>query len=237
VIPFLILSTIRTGSTHLTRLLNEHPGIVCNGEVWNDQDPDYNWPGPPPKSTAEMIQAAYVDYPIRGALKLGIDAVGCKVDDMSLFGERTRLAELLALPGMRCIVLQRRNQFESLRSMLQAWETSEWQRQTGEAPAVLPPVTISPPRALAFFERTERFYGKVSVLIPPEQRMWVDYDDLVSRQEQVLGQVWQFLGVDHYTGVGAQLQRQESRPLRETVTNYSELQLLFEYTEYASFLP
>lgn len=236
-IPFLILSTIRCGSTHLTRLINEHPNVVCNGEVWNDQDPDYNWPGHPPKSTEEMIRAAFVNYPMREPKIKIVRAVGCKVDDLSLMAERTRLAELLAIEGMRCIVLQRRNQFESLRSMLQAWETSEWQRQTGEAPTVQPPVTLSPLRAQAFFERIERFYGKLSVLIPPEQRLWVDYDQLVARQEDVLGQVWQFLGVDHYTGAGAQLQRQEPRPLRETVSNYEELSLLFEYTEYAGFLP
>jgi hypothetical protein len=234
-VPFVILSTIRCGSTHLTRLLNEHPSVVCNGEIFNHEDPDHSW-ATVPGSTAEMIQMAFIDHPGRDK-KASVSAVGCKVDDISLFRERTRLAELLAVPGMRCIVLQRRNQFESLRSMLQAWETSNWQHQAGEEYVPPPPVTISPVRAMAFFERSEWFYGKISGLIPPEQRLWIDYDELVTKQDQVLAQVWQFLGVTPHGPLTSTLERQESRPLRETVTNYGELQLLFEYTEYAGFLP
>jgi LPS sulfotransferase NodH len=231
--PFLVLSTIRSGSTHLTRLLNAHPQVVCNGEIFNDSDPDYNWPGYPPKSTKEMIEKAFVDFPGK---EKDPAAVGCKLTDQPLFGEPTRLADLLALPDMKVIVLQRRNQVECLRSMLQAWDTSAWQQPTGRPQVPLPPVTLSPLAVKGFFERAESFYGKCSLLIPPGQRLWVDYDDLRANQGPVCAQLWYHLGVPP-VAVEATLDKMEDRPLSETVENYEELQMLFEWTEYGVFLP
>lgn len=235
----MILSTIRSGSTHLSRLLNAHPSVCSGGEVFNTSDPDYDWwPRPAPATTDEMIEMAFVDYPLRGHKKRSVRAVGCKVTDRPLFedpADRTRLAKLLALPGMRCIVLQRRNQAECVRSMLQAWETDSWSQQEGRA-TPLAPITVSPLRVQAFFERAIRFYGQCSVLIPPEQRIWIDYDSLLVREQFTMGRLWHFLEVP-YRAVEATLARQETRPLQETVENYSELSLLFEHTEYASFVP
>jgi LPS sulfotransferase NodH len=234
--PFLILTTIRSGSTHLTRLLNAHPNVVCNGEVFNHSDPDYNWPGYPPTSTEAMIQAAFVDYPTRGGPKDDVHRVGCKLEDLSLFGEPTRLGQLLGLPGMRCLVLVRRNQFECFRSMLQAWETDNWSLEAGADRTPLPAVTIPPPTAAAFFNRAQNFYGKLHLLIPPAQALWIDYDDLGANQGPVLAQVWHHLGVPAHK-VDASLSKLEERPLSETVANYDELQLLFEKSEYGGFLP
>lgn len=81
------------------------------------------------------------------------------------------------------------------------------------------------------------FYGKLAILIPPGQAIWVDYDDhLVADEGATLAQIWNHLGVPPVQ-VGHTLVKQEVRPLSETVENYDELVLLFEHTEYGVFLP
>lgn len=234
-IPFVILTTIRSGSTHLTRMLNDHPNVVCNGEVFNPDDPDYNWGPEPPKTTEEMIKAAFVDFPLNGHDIHHVEAVGCKLEDVTCFYEQGRLVRLMQEPRMRFIVLQRRNQFECLRSFLQAMKTQHWQMPVGQD-LVPPPVTISPMTARTFFERAEAFFGRVSLLIPPGQRIWVDYEQLVAEPDYVMSHLWKFLEVEPWKPI-PHLAKIEERPLSETIENYGELRMLFQGTDYSIFLP
>ncbi len=235
-IPFIVLTTIRSGSTHLIRMLNDHPNVVANGEVCNADDPDYSWGKPPARTTEEVVQMAFEDFPFGTHNHRDVEAVGCKLEDLTLFSEQGRLPKLMAVPHMRFIVLQRRNQFETLRSLLQASARGVWQLQSGQQITPLPPVTVSPLMARAFFERAEVFYGRVSLLVPPEQRIWIDYEQLRAHTDMIMDHCWKFLGVDPHTCT-PQLAKIEERPLRDTVANYGELQLLFEGTDYAGFLP
>lgn len=235
-VPFIVLSTVRSGSTHLIRLLNDHPAVVCNGEVMNPDDPDYNWDGPPPKTTDEMIKAAFENYPLRGHDAARVQAVGCKLDDGSILNCQGRLPQLMKIPGMRFVVMQRRNQFECARSFLQAFQTTEWQLQKGQKSAPVAPVTMSPITARSFFERAEVFYGRIALVVPPTQRFWIDYEAFRGHTAAFLDHLWTILEVPPHTSTPS-LTKMEERPLSETVANYEELQMLYEHTDYSIFLP
>ena len=156
--------------------------------------------------------------------------------DGRLMSEPGRLSHLLQVPNIRFIILQRQNQFECLRSLIQAQETDSWQQWQGSKPDLPPSVTLSPPMAMRFFERAEQFYGRLIQLIPPGMRVWLDYEQLRGQTDMVMAHLWKFLEVPPYTAL-PELAKQEERPLKETVENYAELQLCFGNTDYGIFLP
>jgi hypothetical protein len=216
-------------------MLNDHPAVVCNSDPFNPDDPDNSWPSEPPRTTEEMIRAAFVDYPLRGHEKASVRSVGCKLEDGRIVCEPGRLARLMQVPNIRFIILQRQNQFECLRSHLQATITGNWHLPVGQTTST-PPVAISPLRAQKFFERAVIFYGRLSLIIPPGMRVWLDYEQLKGQTDMVMDHLWKFLEVPPWTPT-PQLQKIEDRPLSETVANYAELQLVFRETDYGIFLP
>ena len=62
----------------------------------------------------------------------------------------------------------------------------------------------------------------------------IDYEDLVNDCETTFRSITEFLGVQ-YIKPKTDLRKQNTRSMRETVTNYEELKSAFSDTEWQSF--
>ncbi len=212
--PFVILTMLRSGSYYLVDLLNQHPDIVCNGE---------------PLSTNELTgwrlsqpQTAFV---------------GFKLMDRHIAEQPVFLDMVRACPEMHYVVLERNNQFETLRSLNQVWITNQWSDWEGEGEQLLPVIYLDPQQCRDQFAQAEQFYRACREGLPSERTLWLSYEDLCDDQDAALESAWRFFGLPSTAPLVSSFRRQESRPLAETVSNYAQLREVFADTPYAMFLP
>ncbi|MPR12140.1 sulfotransferase [Microvirga tunisiensis] len=233
--PFVILAMPRTGTHYLEELLNEHPNVLSNGEVLNTYDT--NWPDRDRllRSDHELLECAYLRYPTRGD-KTKVTHVGCKINEPQFHDRPDLLAELTRWPGLKVILVVRRNTLESLRSLMQARQTRQWLRFGSDSEVAPPRVRLSVAACEAYFKTADDFHAKVAHSFAPTNMLMIEYENLIHDPAACLTRIWDFLGVPALQLSGrAVLQRQETRPLDQTVVNVYELRRHFAGGTYARF--
>ncbi|QPB24834.1 sulfotransferase (plasmid) [Rhizobium sp. 007] len=231
--PFAILGMPRTGTHYLEELLNEHPNVLSNGELLNTYDT--NWPDKDRLlgSDYELLERAFLRYPTRSDKE--VTHVGCKINDPQFQERPGFFAELARWPGLKVVLLVRRNTLESLRSLVQARQTRRWLKFSSDKPVALPrPVTLSIAACEAYFKAAADFNARVASAFETASMVQLEYEELLHDPCACVATVLEFLGVPplHLSGRGI-LQRQESRPLSETVRNFRELRDHFAHGPYA----
>jgi hypothetical protein len=232
---FVVLAVPRTGSWNLVEMLRSHPNIAANGELLNPDDRGW-WTRRDGLSELELLRLGFSEDPRRR--KREVLAVGIKVLDVQVGqGSAHRgLLDRLAEDGeLRVIILRRRNLAEALRSQMQAEQTGRWLARTGEDLVPPPKVRLSAAECWSFFRRAERFYDAVERRFALHRTLHVTYEDLCFDQRRQLERLQRFLGVPPCRLSGADVRKQEHRPLAETVENHAELRTAFEGTAYARF--
>lgn len=213
----MIASMARSGTQLLSALLGSHPDIVTHGEVLNRFD-DEIW------DDATIVERCY-----RQSDQLRQAAVGITVL-CEQFGFRPlTFPNLLAVPNMHVIVLERRDQLSRLRSMLQADTTSRWEVDA-RPPKDLPAVRMPPADTLQALRQATLFHDQLRQIAVP--LVWVTYEELCENQACVLGAIWSFLGVASPGSISAPTFRQECRSLAETVKNLDEVRECLVGTRY-----
>ncbi len=234
--PFAILAMPRTGTHYLETLLNEHPAIVSNGELLNEWDA--GWPGVDRTAMTdrELLDLAFVGFS-KPPGKHEVNRVGCKINEPQFVERPAFFEELAAWPDVKVILLRRRNLLESLRSFSQARESRRWLAPCSDGPAPVPPqVKLSHEDCESYFLSADLFHCRVLTGFPPENVHEMYYEDLCDNPEAALAQVCDFLRIPpHQLSGRPVLQRQETRPLSETVMNYAELREYFQDSPYHAF--
>ncbi|MDR6496422.1 LPS sulfotransferase NodH [Paraburkholderia terricola] len=233
--PFVILAMPRTGTHYLEELLNEHPHVSSNGELLNSYDA--NWPDTDRLllGNRELLERAYLCYPERSD-KLAVTHVGCKINEPQLHDRPGFFTELTRWPGLKVILVTRTNTLESLRSLVQARQTRQWLKFDSGDDAPGPRVKLSTGDCEAYFEAADEFHARVMRSFAPVSRLVIVYEDLLRTPTVSLQAIWNFLGVPAIRLSGrTALQRQEARPLDQTVENFHELQRHFAGGRYAKF--
>ncbi|UVK48775.1 sulfotransferase (plasmid) [Mesorhizobium sp. AR07] len=233
--PFAILAMPRTGTHYLEVLLNEHPNILSNGELLNEYDT--NWPDKDRllRGDRELLELAYVRCPTWSDKT--VTHVGCKVNEPQFHDHPGFFAELARWPRLKVILVVRRNILESLRSLVQARQSGQWLKFSSDKDAAPPPrVRLPIADCESYFKTADAFYARVAHAFAPSNVLVIEYESLLQEPAACLGAVWDFLGVPGLQLSGrAILQRQEARPLDETVENFDELRLHFANGPYARF--
>ena len=212
----------RSGTQLLSGLLGAHPGVISHGEVLNlltDQTAD---------------DFALVERYYRQIDQLRRTAVGITVLSEQFGFRPLTFANLLALPNMHVIVLERRDQLNRVRSMLQADETARWEVDA-PPPEALPAVRMEPAGTLRMLREATVFYDQLRQ-ITTVPVAWVTYEELCENRDSVLEAIWWFLGVESPGSIPAPTFRQESRSLTETVTNLDEIREYLVGTGYEHLL-
>lgn len=218
----MIVSMARSGTQLLSGLLGSHPGIITHGEVLNiltDETCD---------------DFALVERCYRQIDQLRHAAVGITVLAEQFGFRPLTFVNLLSLPDMHVIVLERCDQLSRVRSMLQADETSRWEVDS-PPPQALPAVRMEPAGTLRLLREATVFYDQLSQ-ITAVPVAWVTYEELREDRDRVLETLWSFLGVESPGSTPAPTYRQESRSLVETVTNIDEIREYLDGTGYEHLL-
>lgn len=229
--PFVIISAARSGSWLLVELLNQHRLIACNGEPLNPHDP--NWPAERERLSGECLLSLCLDATI--VKPAGAPIAGFKLLREHVQNERGAglLDATLRRRGIRVILLRRGNLLESLRSLAQVEQTGRWQDPVGDAGAAHP-VRLPPDRCASYFAKVDGFFADLRSRCAHLERVELTYEDLTGAPRP-LDPVWKLLDVAPVSAQRTVLNRQEARPLRETVANFDELREHFVDTPYGQF--
>ena len=222
---FVILTTQRSGSGWLVDLLDDHPSVAAYEELFKVTEttvprhgasvvPRFEvMVGPRTWSTSRGLILKRYEY-LRGLARAhpGADAVGFK-----LMYDQTRdhpwLVAMLIMMRARFVHLVRRNSLGAVLSFDIAHEHDRWHHYAGEES---PPLRVRTD-ASSLVERLARrdreidgFRRRLARL--PVHVHEVVYEDLVARQDEVLGEVLSFLDVPE---TSRSLRSSLVRPTRE----------------------
>ncbi|WEX79532.1 sulfotransferase (plasmid) [Sinorhizobium numidicum] len=232
--PFAILAMPRAGTHYLEELLNEHPNVLSNGELLNIYDT--NWPDKDRLlgSDRELLERAFLRYPTRSDKT--VTHVGCKINEPQFHERPGFFAELANWSGLKVILMIRGNTLESLRSLVQARQTRHWLKFSSDDAAPPPPVTLSLAACEAYFKAADDFHAQVANAFGPTKMLSIEYERLLRDPHACVATILDFLGVPaRQLSSRRILQRQETRPLDQTLQNFHELRVHFAHGPYARF--
>ncbi len=138
--------------------MNEHPNVLSNGDC-SIRTTRTGLIGNACYSAIESFLSVLL------ALSPHSDKKGdpCGLQDQraSVSGASELFAELTAWPGLKVILVIRRNTLESLRSFVQARQTRQWLKFKSDSSAPPPPVCCHSPPAKAYFKAADDFHARV----------------------------------------------------------------------------
>ncbi|MBD3322933.1 hypothetical protein GF339_00015 [candidate division KSB3 bacterium] len=222
---FIVLSRSRTGSNLLVSLLNSHPNIHAEAEIFLRLNG---------RNYQDILTKAFARQP------LYVKAKGFKLfyyhplDDKSS-GIWNALA---SLDDLYVIHLKRRNILRTLISRKIAGIQGVWAVTSTEQHSAADKkdiaVTFTADELLEGFKQTRRWEQAGENIFRNHPLISIDYEDLVDYRELTFYKVTEFLDV-RYKQPKTKLKKQNTKSLRETVTNYEELKSAFLETEWQSF--
>lgn len=230
-IPFVILTAPRSGSQHLQAVLNQHPDIVCHGEILHPQL-QFGVRGHNP-TNAELTDAMWA-YPPVDPAKPDPKAVGWKLLNSHLCPRPTALPAILDRPGLRVVVL-RRNGLARLRSEKQALTVRRW--SVDSPPGPMPAVELQPDDTLNEIHSTAVWYSEIEKMLASTPHTTVTYTELVDNPQNVSDRIAALLGLPCRPVTETGTYRQEPRPITDTITNLDELRKEFAGTHYEALIP
>ncbi|MCA9140266.1 MAG: hypothetical protein KDB00_26025 [Planctomycetales bacterium] len=223
---FVILAAPRTGSNLLCTLLNSHPEILCHHEVFNPRgvftardycgreldvdslhDRDENW--------SDFLDRVWQSGAERSC-------VGFKWTR----GQNTDvLNSVVADPGVRKIVLRRKNRIKTFVSERIAQQTDQWEvysRQDLVMPR--PSIRVDVADLFEHIERNKQFYDKLLMSLDWGNQFVVEIDYERLFETTVQENLFKFLGVDPPERPPvAESVKQNPKDLRDSIANFTEL--------------
>ncbi len=221
---FVILCLGRTGSTHLVSLLDSHPQIRCFGELFTHHE------GTLDEAYVTSSQSDPQDYVDHLTAPLTESAVGFKLPLSSIRAHPDALG-LLEPRDLRMVRLCRLNLlalFVSRRLLASTRVPQSTRGDYGDATVVL-----DPKQCLAVFRRTEEHERYLDEIAAGKPVFRITYEELVTGRR--LAEIQRFLGVEP-AALRSPFNRIRSRPLAETIENWSEVEDALRDSPYERFL-
>lgn len=220
---FVIASLPRSGTHMLSSLLDGHPQIRTEAEIFNPySEGNRRHTGRP----AEWVlrNRAWYDGPqrIRGVpIHLSHD------DPWKVW------PYLRSLAGVRYLCLRRRNLLEQFVSHEQAMVHGRWQVWRDQRRPDVVQLVVDPRRLEHFATRMDACWDRFDREFAAHERMPVWYEDLCQNTEAVSLEVQRFLGAHLVSGLRPGTIK-VGRPLAEVVSNYDQLRQYFGGSKYES---
>lgn len=242
---FMILGQARCGSNLLRTLLNSHPNVRLNGELFSVS-------GIRKRPACQADPISYLNNEVFGVPGRQVDAVGFKLfyyhlqqhdgfNDYSVFNP-TVVKRILALRShiandyaVSILHLTRRNLLRTIVSRELAILKNEWvKRKDGAGPAESQTLILSPSQLESQFCEMREWENEVNQLYRHHRILNIEYETLVANTADVMSEVQAFLGLKGQI-LKSKLKKQNTRNLRDTITNYDELLERFASTEWSHF--
>lgn len=230
---FVILAAPRSGSNMLCTMLASHPQILCHHEVFN------------PKGIRVDLRLRNRDFSL-GTMeersrdprkfldrvwihRLGFPCVGFKFTHRQ---DDVIYRQLLTDSTIGKIVLRRERQLKTYVSRRIAETLSEWEVYSeADLSRERPRIRVEPSAFREHVVFNNGYYDEVRRALIGGHQAWIEvrYESLASREEQ--RRILDFLEVDHaLSALTPRSVKQNSDHLRDLITNYDELAVLWRGT-------
>lgn len=223
---FIVLSRSRTGSNMFISFLNSHPNIHSEGEIFS------NLSG---RNYKDVLAKAFAKQPFY------VKAKGFKIFyyhplDDKYSGVWNALA---SLNDLYIIHLKRRNILQTMISRKIAdiqgiWAIKSTDRHSSGADRKEIAVAFTVDELRRGFQETRAWEQAGENMFRNHPLISIDYEDLVYNREPTFRKVTEYLGV-RYLQPKTNLKKQNTKNMREMLTNYEELKSAFLGTEWQPF--
>lgn len=215
---FLIFSQSRSGSTLLKELINSHPSITCEGEIFTTTDGYLD-------SSFFCKVWRKLPYPFvyyrRFLASSGVFGFTLFIYHIPSIG---RIMRNLCRLGWKIIYLERENIIHQSLSNIIAMETNNWHRKEGQ-PIVDNKFQIPVNRFLKVVKNRIRWHKKETEILRSIPHLKITYEaDLMHQYnwQESLNKIFNYLGKDVHP-VQSNLKRTYSKAYSNIVDNYDEL--------------
>lgn len=242
---FIVLSAPRSGSNHLIHFLDSHPSITCFGEPFQ---PNFLL-GNPSRTMFEnpvilflykFFRAThpifFLNHIIFKQYPEQISAVGFKIFyEHANLGNMTQVwSYLKRSQKLKIIHLQRKNILKSYVSLLVAFKTGNFISYSNATDMQDSRIILDYHLCKKYFTTVEAWRAEYDHMFSKKHIMHIYYEDLCNDTTNVLLEVQKFLGVAPELLVSP-VMKQSTRPLHQTIKNYSELKRQFAQSRWAHF--
>ena len=237
---FVLLGRSRTGSNLVRGMLSSRQDVRLYGEIFKNPD-SIEWGFDHPCNDKRQLDL-YRRDPVRFLLSEvwraqpgGVRAVGFKLFYYhAQTSPRIKIWQMLrGLPELRVIHLTRRNILRTHLSRVLAARSDRWISTTAE-PETAATVMLDETECLEAFIQTRAWEDEARETFRNQRILEVQYEELVSRQSEVMAEVQTFLGLE-VQELRAQSYPQSRWPLHQVIVNYAELERRFRGTPWESF--
>lgn len=252
---FVIISHLRSGTHLLRTLLESHPGIVCQTEVFNSDNPNLPYPLSTPVE-AILNEWVYRDFPPQikcaGFVLQAYHPGGLKAfpgirENPGWSEIWTRLQQM---PDLKVIHLRRKNGLRRHLSHIMARQTGTWHHWDPakvndvthiEKPLLQnhsgsprPQVKLQAEQLRLDFEEVDQLHQRINSLFSSGLYFPLVYEDLVAEPERWGAELLGFLGVAPRE-LKAAVRKLENRPLSTSIENFDTLKQDFIGTPWQDY--
>ncbi len=237
-VRFVIVASARTGSTLVTRSLNQHGAAVTYGEIMRAPE---LFPARFPElgNSAGLFRAdpvRFLEERIYRKYPEAIQAVGFKIfyshAPRDTAWGRAVWDYLVGQPALRVIHLRRRNLLAAHVSRKKAAAADEWIKYSGASQGG--GVTLDYEETRARFEQAQAWEREYDALFAGHPLLDLVYEDVAADYAAEMRRVQDFLGLPA-RDVPPATKKRPPQPLSEQIANYDELKERFATTPWAEF--
>lgn len=220
---FVMVSDSRTGSTLLMSLLNSHPEIVAEGEIFKLLGN---------RSCENIWSGFFKNFPKR------IKYAGFKLFYDHPRGDDQKVWELIENDKSIIIIhLKRNNLLRSLVSKRIGLNTKKWTQNINQQDDIKieeKKISLEKDECENYFNRIRDFESKTDERFKNHTLISISYEELSRNKQKVISQVFKKMDLkDHL--VLSTMKKQNPEPLSVLIKNYESLKLAFKNTEWRSF--
>ena len=253
---FVIISHLRSGTHLLRTMLESHPALVCQSEVFNSDDP--RLPYPLSISTREVLdgwvyrpfgpEVSAAGFVLQIYHPYGLAAFP-GIRQNPGWGDIWTL--LQAMPDLRVIHLVRENGLRRHLSHILARRTGQWHdwdsdrvtqvthlHEPGPGPSPAnqqrPAVKLDISRLETDFREVEKLHAEAAQRFSGPNYFPLSYEQMCSDPESTGARLLSFLGLPPHELAPA-VSKLESRPLDQSISNFVELRDAFRGTRWAHY--
>jgi hypothetical protein len=221
---FIIVSLPRSGTHMLRTLLNQHPNIRTESELFNeDAKPSRKWRKNSAQWVLENIAWCESAEQIRGCV--------AHLGQGHTWGIWQHLPNLA---DVRYLCIRRQNWVEQYLSLREALVHRHWQAYRNEQPPPVRAMTFQPHEMERYFHQVQAHWDWFEQTFADRPQLTVWYEEMCIHTEAISRQTQQFLGADVMEGLQPDTVK-VGRPAKELIENYEELSRYFSGSPYQRF--
>lgn len=224
-VRFVIVAARRTGSNLLCTLVGSHADVLCHHELFNPGGIYYALPLRKSDFSLGTLEERDADpLGFLGRVWSHTQGKRCVGFKMTRGQDPSVIDAVLADPGVRVIVLRRKNRLKTFVSELRAERTSTWEVYDKADIAACPRVPVDLRALDAYVADNETFYAGIDAAVARSgsRVLHVTYEQLFERAEQQ--RILRFLDLaPQAVALNARAVKQNSCDLRDLVDNYDAL--------------